>query len=117
MTANAGLLVGWNRPITGREGEATSKFPEYLGYLGKLQSSGQIESYEPVLSKPHGGDLNGFILIRGDTSKFTQIRETDEWKRWESWGNFHMMGFGVISCHLGEAVGDEIARYASFIRR
>ena len=28
-----------------------------------------IESFEPVFLEPHGGDLTGFILVRGDAEK------------------------------------------------
>lgn len=117
MASNAGLIVGWNQPIANREAETTAKFTEYLGYLGKLKNNGQIESFEPVLAQPHGGDLNGFILVRGEKAKFAQLRDTDEWKNWEAWGAFNLMGFGVVPCYLGDAIQDQMTRYSKFIKR
>ncbi len=117
MAANAGIIVGWNRAIPTREGEAVSKFSEYVGWLGKLQSSGQIESFEPVFTVPHGGDLNGFILIRGEAGKLGQLRDNEEWKNWETWGGFHLQNFGVVSCYLGDAVPAHLTRISKFIKR
>ena len=63
--ADAGLFIGWGEVVRGRETEALEVFNETLAYYGRLQEEGAIESFEPVFLEPHGGDLSGFILIRG----------------------------------------------------
>ena len=117
MAANAGLMLGWTRAVPGHEAESQSKFGECLGYLTKLQTTGDIESFEPVVLAPHGGDLNGFILIRGDTQKLNQLRATEAWKQWVSWGSFHMSGFGATECLLGTAIQEAMQRSAKFIKK
>jgi hypothetical protein len=117
MAVNAALLVGWTRPIPGREGEVQSKFNEYVGFLTKLQQGGQIESFEPLMAHPHGGDLNGFFLIRGDHNKFHQLRDNEQWKDWAAWGQFNLQGFGVVECFAGEAVKEQIGRLSKFVQR
>ena len=97
--------------------ETLSKFAEYTGWLEKLQASGQIESFEPVLATPHGGDLNGFIMIRGDRTKLDQLSTTEEWLNWTTWGSYHLQNFGVVPCFLGDAVQGQMTRYSKFIKR
>src|SRR5215472_9633574 len=104
MSATAGLMLGWNRTIPGLEAESNSKFPEFGGYLAKLQASGQIESFEPVFTSPHGGDLNGFFLIRADQAKLNALEQSDQWKDWIAWGSYHLMGFGVVHCMFGAEI-------------
>ena len=62
MSSNV-IFFGWNRPVSGQEQKSAALFMEFLQYLGGLQGSGAIDSFETVLLGPHGGDLNGFILI------------------------------------------------------
>ena len=63
--ADAGLFIGWGEVVRGREERAVEVFGETVEYYGRLQADGRIESFEPCLLEPHGGDLAGFILIRG----------------------------------------------------
>ena len=46
-----------------------AEFNEVLEYWTSLQQQGEIESFETVLLESHGGDLNGFVLVRGDQDK------------------------------------------------
>lgn len=108
--SNAGLLVGWSRANAGKEAAALGKFGEFAGYVAKLQAEKHIDSFEPVLLRPHGGDLNGFFLLRGDATKLAALRQTEHWKDWEAFGGLYLQGFGVIECALGGEVGDSIAR-------
>ena len=94
---------------------SAAKFGEFVGYVTKLQAEKHIDSFEPVLMRPHGGDLNGFFLIRGDAGKLATLRQSDHWKDWEAWGGYHMQGFGVIECALADGVGDFMARFAKQI--
>jgi hypothetical protein len=93
------------------EASSIPKFTEFLGYLGKLQAEKRIESFEPVLLEPHGGDLNGFVLIRGDHQKIAELRQTDAWKNWVAFGAHNLMGFGIINCILAEDIQDRMARF------
>jgi hypothetical protein len=74
---NAAIFIGWNRPSVGREQQAMQVFQKSLEFYGKLQSDGRIESFEPVILSAHGGDLNGFVLLRGDAEKLAEIRRDE----------------------------------------
>ena len=48
-------------------------------WLEKLKASGEITGFTRVWLEPHGGDLNGFVLIEGDVAKLQALKQTDEW--------------------------------------
>jgi hypothetical protein len=110
--SNTGLFVGWTRAFSGKEKVAVGKFGEFTQYVAKLHAEGHIDSFEPVLLRPHGGDLNGFFLLRADAGRIAALRATDQWKDWEVTGGMLLDGFGVIECSLAENVGDMVARIA-----
>jgi hypothetical protein len=51
---------------------ALALFQEAMQYYAQLQHQGEIDSFEPVQLESHGGDLQGFLLLRGDTDKLAQ---------------------------------------------
>jgi hypothetical protein len=102
--ADFGLFVGFGYPVRGRERQAVKVFNEALEYYARLQQQGEIESFEPVFLEPHGGDLNGFTLIRGDRDKLASIRTSDEFARLSIRADLIVEGFGVIGAQLGEQI-------------
>jgi len=68
MASNV-MLFGWNRSIPGREKTSAQHFEEFVKYLGGLQQKGAIQGFDTVFLDTHGGDLNGFFLIKGDSAK------------------------------------------------
>ena len=70
--ADAGLFVGCGDPVRGRESRGVELFNETIGVLRPPAGRREIESFEPVFLEPHGGDLGGFILIRGDAEKLSR---------------------------------------------
>jgi hypothetical protein len=109
--ANAGLLLGWNRSVPGYEAQTVAKFGEFIGYLTVLVMEKKIESFEPVITRPHGGDLNGFFLIRGERAQLNALQDSDGWKDWEVWGAYHLQGFGVVECNLGAEIAETMKRF------
>ena len=103
--ADAGLFIGFGLPVRGRERQAVTVFTEALEYYARLQQQGEIESFETVFLESHGGDLNGFTLLRGDRDKLSRVRASDEWLRLTTRADLIVDGFGVTGAILGEQVG------------
>jgi len=76
--AQGTLFVGWGSIVAGREKIASKVLGEAMGYLQGLKAAGTIESVDVVLLEPHGGELEGFVLIKGDRAKLAQLRVDDE---------------------------------------
>ena len=110
------LFMGWDRPCVGREGTASELFNAVVGYLTDQQKKGNIESFEPVLLHAHGGDLNGFMLIRGDFEKLNKLRGEDQFLDLVTQVSLNVENFGVIPGFTGEGTMEQINRWRKYIR-
>lgn len=113
--ADAGLFVGWGEVVRGRESEATEFFNEWLAYLTRLQEEGTVESFEPVFLEPHGGDLGGFILVRGDADALASLRVSDEFTQFGIKTTLIVDNFGVVGADLGERLQRQFEFYTEQI--
>ncbi len=113
--ADAGLFVGWGEVVRGREADAIELFNETLAYYGRLQEEGTIEGFEPVFLEPHGGDLGGFILIRGDAEKLASLRVNEEFMQFSIRATLHVNGFGVVGADLAERLARQMEYYTEQI--
>ncbi len=104
MTSNV-ILFGWNRSIPGRERVSAAHFQEFIAYLAGLAKSGVIQSFDPVFLDAHGGDLNGFFLIKGNGAKLDSLMSSNEWITHLTRATLHLEGAGAVR----GATGDEIA--------
>ncbi len=109
--ADAGLFVGWGEVVRGRESDAVELFNETLGYYKRLQEEGTIDSFEPVFLEPHGGDLNGFILVRGDAEKLAALRVSDEFTQYSLRATLVVNGFGVVGADMAERLQRQMEFY------
>jgi hypothetical protein len=115
MSVEHVLFMGWNRPRAGRETAAAELFGQTVGYLTEQQKAGVIDSFEPVLLSPHGGDMNGFFLIRGDYDKIAKMRNTDDFSDLMTNVNVALDGFGTISGWVGEGLNNQMMRWKNII--
>jgi hypothetical protein len=113
--ADAGLFVGFGEPVRGREGQAVELFNEVLGYYGRLQEEGEIESFEPVFLEPHGGDLSGFILLRGDAERLSALRVSEEFTQFSLRAGLIVNSFGVVGADLAERLQRQMEYYTEQI--
>jgi len=79
--AQGALFIGWGEAARGRERQALQLFGEVTQYYAQLQQRGEIESFEPVILEPHGGDLGGFLLLKGEQDALSRLRVSEEFLR------------------------------------
>jgi hypothetical protein len=113
--ADGGIFIGWGAVARGREKEAVDLFNEILGYYGRLQEDGEIDSFEPVFLEPHGGDLSGFVLIRGEPEKLAAIRVSDEFTQYSIRAGLAVDSFGVVGADLEGRLQQQMAFYTEQI--
>lgn len=106
--ADAGLFVGFGNPVHGREGQAVDLFNETLAWYGRLQEEGEIDSFEPVFLEPHGGELSGFILIRGDADKLAALRVSEEFSQLSTRVGLIVDKLGVVGADMGERLQRQV---------
>ncbi len=109
------LFIGWNRAVVGREQQAMQLFQKSIEFYGKLQADGQIESFEPVLLSPHGGDLNGFVLLKGEAEKLAKVRRDETFLDLTTEAGYCLEGVGIIPGLIGEGLTHAFSRWSKLI--
>ena len=107
--AGEAIFIGWGQVVRGREQKAFEVFNDTVAYWGSLQQDGRIESFEVCLLTPHGGDLAGFALLKGDPAKLDELRRDDEFVRVYARANQVIDGLGVVDAATGERLGQQMA--------
>ena len=113
--ADSGLFIGFGLPVRGRERQAIQVFNEVFEYSSRLQQEGEIESFEPALLEPHGGELGGFFLLRGDRDRLARIRASEEFERLIVRGQLIVENIGVVSAFLGERLMGQMSMFAQHV--
>ncbi len=113
--ADAGLFIGWGAVVRGRETAALEVFDETISFFARQQEEGAIASFEPVFLEPHGGDLDGFILARGDADKLAAIRVSDEFAQLMIRAGFIVDGLGVVGADLEGRLQQQMQYYSEQI--
>ena len=87
-----------------------------MAYYGKLaEQTGASRASSRCFFSPHGGDMNGFALLRGSAEQLQKVRNDEEFRDLLVRANNYVLGVGVIDAYVGEGVQREVVRYAKFI--
>jgi hypothetical protein len=109
--ADAAIFMGWTRPARGREQQAAKVFQEAVAYWSGLQQSGAIESWEAFFLEPHGGDLGGFFLVRGEKGAIDKVRTSEELAQLTGRAQICVDGMGVVSAVTGPRIEEVMGRF------
>jgi hypothetical protein len=109
--AGDAIFIGWGDPIHGRELKGLEVFGEAVALWGRLQEEGAIESFEPVLLGPHGGDLQGFFLLRGERAKLDEVVRSDDFERVMTRASLIVERLGAIPAYCGAGIEKPMGVY------
>lgn len=109
--ANAAIFIGWGPAVVGREQKAIQVFGEGVDYWTRMQQSGAIESFEAFQLEPHGGDLAGFCILRGEAEQLARLRGSEEFQRLNGRAQLVVTNFGVVNAVGGEALQQLFAQF------
>jgi hypothetical protein len=79
--AEAALCTVFGEPVPGREKQALDVYRDTMQYWGRLQQEGKIERFDVTVLAPTGGDVNGFIVVRGTAEQIDSVRRTKEFQQ------------------------------------
>ena len=114
MASNA-IFFGWNRSIPGREKLSGQHFDEFVKYLTGLQQKDAIQGFDVVFLDAHGGDLNGFFLIKGESAKLDALTSSSDWVSHMIRATMHLEGAGHTRSVTGAEVMQRMALWTSVI--
>jgi len=106
-------MIGWDRVVPGKDEIAVELWGEMMTYLRSLHAGGQLSHFELVLLGAHGGKLNGLVLLRGNQELLDQVRNSDEFLKFNVRANKILEGFLVVRAHYGEEVAKIFRLYAT----
>jgi hypothetical protein len=109
---DAALFIRWGATQPGRERNSVQLFGESLKFLTRLIEQGRVASVEPFFLEPHGGDLDGFFVVRGDLQELNKIRGEEEFQRLATRAQVVVQGFGVIGAITGERLNQHMRWFA-----
>jgi hypothetical protein len=114
--AEAALFIRWGATAPGRERKSVELFGESLRFLAGLVTDGRAHSIEPFFLQPHGGDLEGFFIVRGDRDELNKVRGSDEFQRLQVRAQAIVSNFGVIDAITGDALNKHMAWFTEAAR-
>jgi hypothetical protein len=103
--ADEALFLGWGEVVRGRERKAVEVFNESVQHYAQLQQDGELEGVEAWFLAPHGGDLAGFMLLRGERERLDEIERSPEFERLQTRAGMIVDRVGVVHAYTGEALG------------
>ena len=109
--ADAGLFIGWGEVVRGREDRALDVFNETIEFYGQLQSDGRIEDFEVALLDPHGGELLGFVMLRGSEDQIDAVHRDQDFQRLMTKGSLVVDDLGIIPASIGEGLARAMTIY------
>ena len=111
------VFFAWNRSIPGREAFSAAHFDDFVKYVTGLQQAGNIQSFDVALLDTHGGDMNGFFLLHGETAKLDALVSSAEWITHMTRASLHLEGAGAVRGVTGAAVMERMQLWTATIPR
>jgi hypothetical protein len=100
-------------PVRGREKKAVDVFGESVQFWAGLQQSGRIESFEMGILDPHGGELRGFALLRGNRAQMDDLRAAEDFHRLVTQAQLIVEDLGVVHAVVGQGAVREMELFRS----
>lgn len=107
--AGEALFIGWGEVVRGREKKSLDVFQDAIAYYGKLQEEGKIDSFDVFFLAPHGGDLGGFAILKGDRAKMAEVRFSEDFERLTARAAAVVNNVGVIPAYSGGVLAEQVA--------
>ena len=75
--------------------------------------SSAISTSHPVLLESHGGELDGFFLLRGDQDKLARIRSSEEFERLTVRAQLIVENLGIVGAALGGQLMSQLSVFGA----
>jgi hypothetical protein len=110
------LHVSWGEVVRGREERALEVFNESLGFYGRMQQEGRIESFDVVLLEPSNG-VGGYVEVHGSAEALAALTEDDDWRQLIADTGLIVDDLRIARGLANEGVAEGIARFQAAIAK
>lgn len=114
MTDDHIILMSWTRAIPGREAIAGELFQSSLTWFKRQVEQGNIAGAEPYLLTANGGDINGFIIVRGSSEALTNLSHHKDYENLVVQANLCLQNFAVINGYRGSRVTEMMNAWKTY---
>jgi hypothetical protein len=104
------LFISWGTVVRGREERALEVFNDILGFYGRLQQEGRIESIDVALLVPALG-VRGYLTVHGSAAQLGALRDDEEYMRLMVDSELVVEDFSVVDGYANEGVARQLAIY------
>jgi hypothetical protein len=109
------LFIGWGATVRGREERALDVFNAAVGFYGRCQQEGRVESFDVILLEPHGGGLAGYMELHGSADQLNALREDEEFRAIMIDASLIVDELGIVDGFANEGIARELALYREAI--
>jgi hypothetical protein len=110
------IFMSWTGVVRGREERAVEVFNESMGYYGRAQQEGRIESFDAALLVPNS-TLDGYIQIHGSAEQLSALKEDEGYLRLMIDAGMIIEGMQIADGYTNEAVAQQMALYQEAIAK
>jgi hypothetical protein len=111
------LFIGWDEVVRGREERAVEVFNETVGYYGRLQQEGKIESFDATFLEPSGSGLQGYFQLHGTADQLNAVRSTDEFSRVMTNASLIVDDLRILSGATNEGIAEQMAIFQEAVSK
>jgi hypothetical protein len=109
------LFIGWGATVRGREERGLDVFNAAVGFYGRCQQEGRIESFDVILLEPHGGGLAGYMELHGSADQLAALRGEDEFRRIMIDAALIVDELGIVGGFANEGIARQLALFREAI--
>jgi hypothetical protein len=110
------VVISWGAPVAGREEHGLEVFNEALGFYGKCQQEGRIESFDVLLLSPNA-TMSGLITLKGTGDQLNTLKEDGDYRRILTDANLAVKDLCVMEGATNEGVADYVQVYQDAVSR
>ena len=115
--AEAALCTVWGDPIPGREKQALNVYNEAMLYWAGLQQQGKIERFDVTVLAFSGGDVAGFIVVRGTAEQIDSLRRSKEYQQRIARAQLIASHLSVSDAYVDEGLAQIMGQYQEVIQQ
>jgi hypothetical protein len=115
--AEAALCSVWGTAIPGREKQALNVFNEAMQWWAGLQQEGKIERIDVTVLAPAGGDVAGFMVVRGTAQQIDSLRRSKEYQQQVARVQLFASHVRVADAYVDEGLAQVMGQYQEVIEQ
>ena len=83
--------------------------------VAEMAQRAEGSGFDTVLLEPHGGDMNGFFLVKGTPEQLDKLCSSKDWVSHMTRASIHLQSSGTVRGRTDEAVMEQMELWRSHL--